>query len=338
MHQYLEMVRNEIEEAAGQEQYLASSLFLKVFREIPYEDDGDHELLDLAAFEGMQNRVTNVLYSKKEFNSGEELLSWQVGVLRQMAKDFYNIWVDYKDDRFGASDIFPDGESCMAVEASLEKIKEDPTENYSAILEIEQTLTKLATSPNQFIVELDRFWKFKGELLAKGDGITAFAQKRVDLEKDATLLAGVVRGMKEVSARCQRNARQLAGAHHVLWINAYVLMESFTNAFESFLEFEHLDNLEISLNHWLDTLFPARMKDNVPNPMHQSATHHNIIANLTQATQCMVQEVAHGNDAFTQRDNIIVPHFIEALERVKGISLRNIQAIKDSEKKTQASF
>ncbi len=336
MHQYLEMVRNEIESAAGQEKYLASALFLKVFREVPYEDDGDFELTDKAGFEEIQNRVTNILRSPSDFDPKEELLSWQIAVLRQMARDFYNIWVDYKDERFGASDIFSDGESCMSLEASLEKINEDPTENYSAILEIEQTLTKLATSPTQFVTELDKFWSFKGAISSKGDGVTAFTQKRIDLEKNGTMIAAVVRGMKEVSNRCERNARQLPGAHHLLWINAHILVESFTNAFESFLEFEYLDNIELSLHHWLDTLFPQRMIANLPNPLHQSPTHHGIIANLTQATQCMVQYVAHGNQAFDQRDEIIVPHVLEALERVKRISLKNITALQRQEMQTKA--
>ena len=336
MHQYLEMVRNEIEAAAGQEQYLASALFLKVYREVPYEDDGDNQLQDKAGFEELQNRVTNVLRGKTEFDPKEELLSWQIGVLRQMARDFFNIWVDYKDERFGASDIFSDGENCMALEASLEKINEDPTENFSAILEIEQTLTKLATSPTQFVTELDKYWSFKGAITSKGDSLNAFTQKRIDLEKSATMIAGVVRGMKDVSDRCQRNARQLPGAHHLLWINAHILVESFTNAIESFLEFEYLDNIELSLHHWLDSLFPQRMIANLPNPLHQSPTHHGIIANLTQATQCMVQYVSHGNDAFEQRDEIIVPHFIEALERVKRISLKNISALKQEGMQTKA--
>ncbi len=337
MHQYLENVRLEIEAAAGQESYLASSLFYRLYTELPYEDDGAKALVDTEGYEAVRNKVVNILSKKEEFSIRQEVLSWQAGVLRHMARDFHHLWVDYKEDHFSADDFFSDGETCIALEASCDRIHEDPTENYTAILEVERSLAKLATCPNSLTVELDRFWSFKAGLLSQGEGISSFAEKRIQVERSNTLLAAILRTMEEVSARCNRNARQLAGAHHLLWGNAHHLLEGCLQALRSFLEFEQLENLELSLSHWLDQLFPKKLNRNLPNPLYMSSTHQEVIARLTQATQCMVQLIAYGNDAFAQRDQILIPHFIDALERVKKLSLKNIQALKE-EKKGQAQL
>ncbi len=61
MHQYIENVRNEIENLAGQESYLASVLFLKIYKSFQYEDEGTHKLTDKKGFEEIQNKSINSL-------------------------------------------------------------------------------------------------------------------------------------------------------------------------------------------------------------------------------------------------------------------------------------
>ena len=330
MHQFLESVRNEIEAAAGQEAYLASALFTRIYKAMPYEDDGKTQLTDKEGFEEVQNRIINILHQPQDFKISDEFLSWQAAVLRHLARDFHHYWVEYKQDEFSKDDIFADGESCMALEASCERIKEDPTENYAALLEVERLFAKLATCPNEMITELERFWNFKAQITAQGEGINPFTEKRIAVERNQSLLAAGLRSLHTVSERCNRNARQLAGGHHLLWINAHILLEGFIQALDSFLEFEKLDNLELSLNHWLDLIFPARMKNRLPNRLYMSSTHQEVIARFTQATQCMVQTIVHGKNAFAHRDQIIIPHILEAMERVKRLSLQNISALQQS--------
>ena len=54
MHQYIESVRSEIESASGQESYLSSTLFLRMFRDLKYEDEGE---LKITNKEGFENRL-----------------------------------------------------------------------------------------------------------------------------------------------------------------------------------------------------------------------------------------------------------------------------------------
>ena len=98
MHQYIETVRNEIEAAAGQESYLASTLFLRMYKDFKYEDDGALKLHDKEGFEKIQHKAINVLGKKSSFDIKEEILAWQVALLRDIAKDFYYWWIEYKQN------------------------------------------------------------------------------------------------------------------------------------------------------------------------------------------------------------------------------------------------
>ncbi len=128
MHQYIETVRNEIEIAAGQESYLASTLFLRMYRAFEYEDEGHLKITDKEGFERIQNKAVNSVSGKYEFNVKDEVLSWQIGILRDIAKATYEWWIDYKDEKFRADNCFSDGESCIALEATCEKLGENPTD------------------------------------------------------------------------------------------------------------------------------------------------------------------------------------------------------------------
>ena len=324
MHQYLETVRTEIEAASGEEAYLASALFWRAQQAIGYEDDGEMTLNSKEDFERIQNQVINSL-PQDEFNLHEEILAWQAGILRHATKEFYHSWVEYKEEKFAAGDIFADGEACMALEASSEKIGGNPTENYTALLEVEQVLIKLCTAPNKTISELDRFWRFKREMVMRGETMNAFTEKRIKGEQDQSTLSASIRQLKEVSLRCRSNGKRLAGAHHILWMNAHMMLESITHVLDGFLSFEYMDDMELSMNNWLESLFPFRFEGGDPNPMYQSELHHQIIARLSQATQCLVQYQVRKVESFQQRDEIIIPFLKDVMEQVKRTSLQNIQ-------------
>lgn len=331
MHQYLETVRTEIEAASGEEAYLASALFWRAHKGMGYEDDGQKRLTDKAGYDQVQNQVINSLRLQEDFDLSEEILSWQAAVLRHVTKEFYHSWVDYKEQKFAASDIFADGEHCMALEASCEKIGANPTDNYTALLEIEQVLIKLCSGPNTMIRELDRFWHFKQAITERGETINLFTQKRIDAERESLTLSAAIRQIESVSARMRSNGKRLAGSHHLLWMNAHLMLESILVVLEAFLDFERIEDIDLAMNHWLDRLFPARLKGGDPNLLHQSPLHHQVIARMAQATQCMLNHVVRKEDSFGQRDEIIIPFIKDVLEQVKRTSLQNIQVITDME-------
>ena len=82
--------------------------------------------------------------------------------------------------------------------------------------------------------------------------------------------------------------------------------------------------------NWLDDIFPARLSDGQPNPSFQNGLHHRVIANLTQATQAMVQQMVRKNNVFVQRDEIMRPYIQEIMEKVKQVELQNLNLNKDS--------
>jgi hypothetical protein len=75
-----------------------------------------------------------------------------------------------------------------------------------------------------------------------------------------------------------------------------------------------------------------------PNPNFQSGLHQKIIANLTQATQCMVQQTVKKKDVFSQRDEVLCPYIYEALERVKRVELNNLGSHKETELLEQQQY
>lgn len=325
MHQYLESVRNEIEIGAGSESYLASTLFLRIFKNFQYEDDGVEKLTNKDSYEIIQNKVINIIAQQHEFDIKDEILAWQAGILRDIAKDFYGWWVDYKDEKFRADDCFNDGEACLAIEATCEKLGESPTDMYSAILEIELLLTRLCTSCNKTLVEIDKFWQFK-YINNNRAGENLFMQKRIVSESKSTILHQSIRQVKEVAAICETNAKKLAGASYLLWATPKLMLDALTNALNAFLEFEYVEDADLELSNWLNKIFPKRLPDGQPNPIFQSGLHHQVIERLSQATQCLVQHTVRKINSFEKRDEILRPFIMEALENVKMAELQNMRA------------
>ena len=325
MHQYLESVRNEIEIGAGSESYLASTLFLRIFKNFQYEDDGAEKITNKDGYEKVQNKVINIIGQQHEFDIEDEILAWQAGILRDIAKDFYGWWVDYKDEKFRATDCFSDGESCLAIEATCEKLGESPTDMYTAILEVEMLLTRLCTSCNKTIVEIDKFWQFKFNNKHKANE-NAFMEKRIMLESKNTLLYKSIQQLKEVSEICRDSAKKLAGSNYLLWATPQLMLDSLINSLNAFLNFEYIEDADLELNSWLNQIFPKRLPDHQPNPIFQSGLHHQVIERLSQATQCLVQHTVRKIDAFGKRDEILRPFIMEALENVKIIELQNLNA------------
>lgn len=323
MHQFIETVRNEVEAAAGAESYLASTLFLRMHRNLGYEDEGAWEPASKEDFENVQHKVMNCIGKNHEFDVKDEVLSWQIAILRDIAREFYYWWIDYKDDRFRADDCFRDGESCIALEASCEKLDENPTEVFSALLEVELILTRLATSCNSVVIEMDRFWQFKFKNRKK-DPKNDFIFKRIEAESRQTTLYESVIKLQEISKMCRSFGKQLAGAEHLLWMVPHQMLESLIHALNQFLSFEYIQDTDLELMRWLDDIFPERLPDGQPNPTYQNGLHHKVIANLTQATQCMVQQTVRKNDVFAQRDEIMRPYILEIMEKVKQVELQNI--------------
>lgn len=337
MHQYIETVRNEIETAAANESYLASTLFLRMHKDFNYEDEGAWKITDKAGYEKIQHKAVNCLSKNRDFDVKDEILAWQIAMLRDIAKESYGWWIDYKDEKLRAEDCFSDGESCMALEATCEKLGENPTEAYTALLEVEFVLTRLCTSCNTAVIELDKYWQFKYKNKKKAPE-NSFIFKRIEAESRQTILYKSIELLQDVSKRCERYARQLAGADHLLWMNPHYMLESVIHMLYGFLNFEYIEDTDLSLSKWLDELFPKRLNNGQPNPNFQSGLHQKVIANLTQATQCMVQQTVRKKEVFAQRDEILRPFLYETLESVKRISLENLSNNKTESRKENQSY
>ncbi|MBT4265965.1 MAG: hypothetical protein HOK67_06645 [Deltaproteobacteria bacterium] len=334
MHQYIETVRNEVEAAAGTESYLAGTLFLRIHRDLGYEDEGAWKITTKEDFENVQHKVMNSIGKSRDFNLKDEILAWQIAILRDVGKEFYNWWIDYKDERFRADDCFRDGESCIALEASCEKLNENPTEVFTALLEVELILTRLATSCNTVVMQMDRFWQFKFKNRKKAPE-NNFTCKRIESESQQTILYKSVQTLKKISEMCKTFGKQLAGAEHLLWMIPHHMLESMIHALNQFLDFEYIEETDLALSKWLDDIFPERLPAGQPNPTYQNGLHHKVIANLTQATQCMVQQTVKKNDVFVQRDEIMRPYIQEVMEKVKQIELQNLNADKEQSLREQ---
>jgi hypothetical protein len=317
-----------VEAAAGDESYLASTLFLRIHRKLDYEDEGAWKIATKEDFENIQHKVMNCLGKKCEFNLKDEVLSWQIAILRDIGKEFYYWWIDYKDQRFRADDCFRDGESCIALEASCEKLGANPTEVYSTLLEVELVLTRLTTSCNTIATEMDRFWQFKYNNREKAPE-NNFMFKRIEAESRQTLLYESVRTLEKVSDMCRTFGKQLAGSDHLLWMVPYQMLLSLIHSLNQFLRFEYIRDTDLELLKWLDDIFPERLPDGQPNPTYQNGLHQKVIANLTQATQCMVQQTVKKNDVFAQRDEIMRPYIQEIMEKVKQVELQNLNSNQD---------
>ncbi len=331
MHQYLETVRNQIENAAGQESYLASSLFLRIYQALKYEDNGLHKLTDKEEYEKIQHQVMNSLMNNdKKFNLEMEVLSWQVAILRDISHDFYNWWIGYKEDYFMADDCFRDGESCIRLESSCEKLNLNPTEVFTSMLEVEYLLSRLQTSCNKVLFELHRFWKFKVTNGLK-DPKNKFLSKRIETEGKGMIISEGITLLENVSQKCSDYAQNLAGADHLLWIIPSQMLNAISHSLKGFLTFEYQEDSELVLNQWIDQLFPRKLPDGEPNSLYQGSLHHRVVANLGQSIQCLVQHTIRHNDAFKQRDDIIRPFIRETLESVKRTELINLKTAQDAQ-------
>ncbi len=329
MHQFIETVRNEVEAAAGTEAYLSSTLFLRMHRDLGYEDEGNWKISTKEDFENVQHKVMNSIGKNRDFDLKDEVLSWQIAVLRDIGKEFYYWWIDYKDERFRADDCFRDGESCIALEASCEKLDENPTEVFSTLLEVEFVLTRLTTSCNSVVTEMDRFWQFKYKNRKKAPE-NNFMFKRIEAESKQTVLFESIQALEKVAKMCKTFGKQLAGADHLLWMVPHQMLKSLVHALHQFLDFEYIEDTDLALMNWLDDIFPDRLSDGQPNPIFQNGLHHRVIANMTQATQAMVQQMVRKNNAFDQRDEIMRPYIQEIMEKVKQVELQNLNLNKDS--------
>jgi len=326
MHQYIETVRTEVEKASGQESYLASSLFLRMHKNFKYEDEGAVKLTDKSEFEEVANKAMVSISGSQPFDLKSEILSWQAAILRDVAKDCYAWWIDYKDQNFLIDDCFEDGESCIALEATSEKLGIDPTKTYTNLLQIEHILTRLATSCYMTILEIDKFWQFSYQNKNKAPE-NEFMLKRIQSESKHTILCNSVTILKEVSQMCYDNAKKLAGADHILWMKPFNMLESLIEVLNGFVNFEYTKDSDLNLSKWLNVLFPARLASNEPNLLSQSPLHHKIIARLSQATQCLVMYTTKGEDSFAQRDSIMRPFIHDILMSTMQISLKNMNEV-----------
>ncbi len=330
MHEFLESVRNEIENEAGQESYLTSSLFLRLYRHIGYEDNGEYVLKSKEDFEKILHKAINCLNHRQEFDLKDEILAWQVAIVRDITREFYGWWVNYKDKKFGAEDCFSNGEPCIALESTAEDLNESPTDLHTKILEIELLLAQLYMSCNKTLIDVDNYWQFQYKNRKKAPE-NRFLQKRIEAERKNTIIFSCLSVFEEMRQTCLRNEKRLSGADHLLWATPRIMIESLICAFTGILEFEYVPDEELSIDEWLENLFPKRLPDNNPNPMHESGLHHKIVGKLAQATQCLVEHQVKRTDAFVRRDNIVKPHIISKLEEMKMVRLKNLQSEKESD-------
>lgn len=319
MHQYIEAVRTELEIAAGAESYLAGALFMRLQNSLAYEDDGEERLHNRDGYELVQHKAINCLKSPHELDLNQEVLSWQAALLRHGTKEFYHWWIQYKNQKFQGPDFFADGEGCMAIESACEKIGGNPTENFTLILEIEHLLVKLTTGPGKMLNELKRFWEFKR--VNQTAQTNPFTVKRIQVEQAGTQIAKINGVFLEIAERFERNGKKVAGAHHLMWMNAALELKAMSTFLSAFLDYQPSENLEAGLSGWINSLFPARLKDNTPNPLCQSELHHQVNLKLTQATQMMLLHVLKKEPVFEQRDQIMIPFVLEQLEAIKRTSL-----------------
>jgi len=319
MHQYIEAVRTETESAAGAESYLSAHLFLRMQKEFGFEDDGDRRLESRDDYELIQHQAINCLKATHAFDPAEETLAWQGALLRHTTLSMYHWWLEYKNSKFQGPDFFADGDGCMAIESACERAGLNPTESFTWILEIEHLLVKLCTGPDKIMLEQEKFWAFRETNLSGGEN--PFSVMRVKSERESLTLSKVVGVFKEVIGHFRQNAKKVAGAHHLLWMNAVTELQSMSEMFVAFVDYKGGENVEASLSPWLDSLFPARLSDGTPNPLFQSELHHQVIVRMTQATQMMVQHVLKKLPVFQQRDEVMVPFVLDRLEAIKRTCL-----------------
>lgn len=323
MHQYLESVRSETEAASGPESYLVGALFMRLQKELEFEDDGQTRLESRDGYELAQHKAANCLTKSHPFDVAEEVLSWQASMLRHVTRELYDWWNHYKDTKFQAPDFFADGQGCMAIEAACEKGGLNPTEEFTQILEVEHLLVKLTTGPSKYLLELQRFWEFKWA--NKEVKETPFTSKRIQAERSHVTLAKIAGVLRDVAERFAKNAKSVAGGHHLMWANGATELFALCAFLDGFLDFEHHENLESSLSAWLDHLFPARLESGTPNPLHHSELHHQVIERMTQASQLMVNYLLKKDNSFEQRDQIMVPFVLERLEEIKRTAMPSLQ-------------
>lgn len=317
MHRYIEKVRTKIEAVAGQETYLTSSLFLSLYDSLKYEDGGKNRLMAKKNYDEMQEKALHILKERKAFDLKQEVLSWQVAILRDIARDYYTRWTDYIDKKFFASAKFQDGITCVALEASCEKIGVDPTETYTAMLEVEHVLTRLNISCNSVTIETANLWKFASRSKTTMEEQNEFMKKRLKNETQSTLLYRSIEQLQEVSNRCRDNASKVAGADHLLWFFPHMELESLIHSLKGYLYCEYNANPELVLDSWVDTLFPQDMDNGMPNPNRHSPLHNLILSRLAQATRCLVLHTVSQQNSFEQRDQLIIGFMEKELEQVK---------------------
>ena len=315
MHGYIENVRRDIEQSAGEASYLTSSLFVRIHNELNYEDEGKYEINSKDEFEIIRNKALNAISKKDSWKLGEEVLSWKTAILRDISQDFYSKWDDYIENKFLNPTVFADGTSCTTLEASCEILMIDPTEYYTIILEINHLLTRVYICCNNIIKETSDYWMFRNRVLGKEQD-NEFSKRRVDKESKNTILQQAIEKLRRISNMCLTLGKKSAGSHLVLWMNAHLEIKTMIIAFLGVLNCSYTENSELMLNKWIEEIFPSYLESGEQNPIQYSALHNLILRKLTLATNCLVEYVVKKQEPFLQRDNMLREHFRKSFDKV----------------------
>ncbi len=324
MHQFFESLRDEIETLSGTESYLASFPFFYIYQYLKYEDHGEVKYTSKESLENLKHKVSAILSARIPFNLKEELLSWQGAILRHITKNLYLWWIDYKKQYFMQPSFFTDGTSCLALEASCEKINVSPTQVYTSVLEIENLLIKLCTSPNKSIHELAYFRHFKMQLshLKQNE----FTEKRKQAERKRTQLGQCISLFQKVSGEFHTLAAQLAGEDHLLWKTPASIIDASTELLEKFFDFnEQTNNLEGEFATWFSSLFPLKLANGDPNFFYESPLQNDIRKKLTIASNLLFDyTIQQQYDVFDQRNKIMIEHICNNMDKIiKEILVQN---------------
>lgn len=315
MHRYLESVRSDIEKKSGEDSYLSSSLFLRIYKEIQYEDEGKRILKTKKEFEAIRDQSINAIMQSKNWNLKDEILSWQVAVLRDITKEFYTRWDDYIETKFMASDVLENGNTGTALEASCEVFGVNPEEVYTVISEVRHLLTRLCVSSNFILQELSKYWVFKHRILGSHEE-NEFAQKRVKSESINTIMSDCIERLKEITTYCMIFPKHFSGSRYLLWMNAINELNSLNTSLSAFLECKYHEQTELILNEWVENIFPTNLLDGSVNPLKNSSFHLQVVRKMTQATNFLVEYVCKKRDSFKERDMVMHPFLKESLNSV----------------------
>lgn len=315
MHQYIESVRNDLERKTGEEIYLVSSLFWRMQKNFHYEDEGKTELQTKDDFMSVRNKVVNLMHDADKWSLEDEVLSWQAGVLRDISKDHYGRWDQMLESSMLTQDVFQDGTPCVTLEASCEMLGSDPTQTYTALLEVKHVLTRLCTSSDKIVQEVADLQGFRDRIRNQYQS-EEFAVKRVESETTNTILHKSIHQLEEVMNMCEENGSKLFGQGLLLWMTPKVQIESLIHALKSYLYCEYDENPELVLNKWIEGIFAETMYSGEYNPDHFGPLHMKVLKRMNSATQALIQYELFKKDSFQQRDKLMMDFLQISMESV----------------------